>query len=155
MECQKLGEDLQQAYRAANQALEEIPAFEDIPKVDRSVVKKLAEDTGEQAISAFRNSKGAAGTTSESLDSDYEEECRPSSSNGSGSRQGSSSEGVSSSGRQGGKDGAASNWEEGVNVAASRARSAVQQVATAAREEVSIHLLSILLLHELLFKAMP
>ena len=137
VECQKLGEDLQQAYRAANQALEEIPAFEDIPKVDSNAVKELAEGTGEQAVSAFRNSRGAAGTTSESMDSDPEEESRDASQNGSGPSTSRQSESEPSYSRQSGEDAAASKWEEGVNMAASKGRSAIQQVATAAREEVS------------------
>ncbi len=135
VECQKLGEDLQQAYRAANQALEEIPAFEDIPRVDRRVVKELAEGTGEQAISAFRNSRGAAGTTAASDATDPKEGNGHNSSNGVGTRR-KTSEATTSGTRQGREDNTASSLEEGINVAAGRAQSAVQQVATAAREQV-------------------
>lgn len=131
-----MGEDLQQAYRAANQALEEIPAFEDIPRVDRNTAKELAQNTGNQAVAAFRNSRGAAGTSSPEP---YSSASHGVSGNGSKSTPLGSSQGGGEDGMQGSRqsaDGASNTWEEGVNAAASRARSAAQQVATAAREEV-------------------
>lgn len=144
MECQKLGEDLQQAYRAANKALEEIPAFEDIPKVDRQAITSLAEGTAAQAVNAFRNSRGAAGTTNPSQDS---ETCHEASTNGSkpsyNSHNGTRDQAEFGSSSN---ESSARAIEEGVNAAASKARSAAQQVATAAKKEASfIHALSCIL----------
>ena len=137
VECQKLGEDLQQAYRAANQALEEIPAFEDIPKANRKVVEELAEGAGSQAVAAFRNSRGAAGTSD--MQESSPSASHDASTNGSRPRQESSTKKARAGGRKSGDDGAAGKLEEGINVAASRARSAAQQVATAVKEEVQGH----------------
>ena len=134
VECQKLGEDLQQSYRAANQALEEIPAFEDLPRVDRNTAKELAEKTGSQAISAFRNSRGAAGTSGSNSASDG---VHGSSENGSSnpSSNGHHSRAAQQQSQNSG-DSTANAWERGANAAASRIRSAATQLATAAKEEV-------------------
>lgn len=151
VECQKLGEDLQQAYRAANQALEEIPAFEDLPKVNSKVVKELAQKTGSQAVEAFANSRGAAGTTRSASNGNSssgshsngasENGSQSNSENGSESgaehRQHSGPDSKRSESLQGrGGGGADNEWEENANEVASRARSVAQQVVTAAKEEV-------------------
>jgi len=56
VECQNLGDNLLQAYRAANSALEEIPAYSDPQDFGRK--QRLKEELGERAeevaVAAFR-----------------------------------------------------------------------------------------------------
>jgi hypothetical protein len=65
-----MGDDLVQAYRAANTALEEIPSYSDLRNSGRKQRLKatLGKRAERQAVAAFRNSEGAAGKTQDSTD---------------------------------------------------------------------------------------
>ena len=62
-ECQQLGEELQAAYRAANEAVEEIPPAGDDPRPSQAQTPDDSRDVTEPAVDAFRNDVGVAGTT--------------------------------------------------------------------------------------------
>jgi hypothetical protein len=65
-----MGDDLVQAYRAANTALEEIPSYSDLRNSGRKRRLKatLGKRAERQAVAAFRSSEGAAGKTQDSTD---------------------------------------------------------------------------------------
>lgn len=150
-----MGEQLQAAYRAANEAVEEIPAYKTEPSKSAKRTPKEEKKEVDPAVDAFRNDVGAAGTTLRQDDSETDEisssdETKPQSngqvknkSHHAHSRQGSGNgkpknenEGESKNKRGHEEKGAERRVEEEVNSVVNEAGKAVQSAFTALQGKV-------------------
>ena len=127
-----MGEQLQRAYRAANDAVEEIPPFEDMSKRSHKAKggwSEAHEASEQHAVEAFRNDSGAAGKSL--AESEQEQERDQRSVNGA-----SSALPADADPEQGGYIGGTSEFKTSLNVGASRAGRAAKQIATNLQHEV-------------------
>ena len=125
-----MGEQLQRAYRAANDAVEEIPPFEDMSKRNHKAKGGWSEaheaSVSEQhAVEAFRNDSGAAGKSLAASKQGQEKDQR--------SVNGASSASPADAGPE---QGSTSEFKTSLNAGASRAGRAAKRIATKLQHEV-------------------
>ena len=129
-----MGEQLQRAYRAANDAVEEIPPFEDVSKRSHKAKAGWSEAheasvSKEHAVEAFRNDSGAAGKSLAASEEEQTQDYR-------GVNGASSALPADADPEQGSYMGSTSDFRTSLNEGASRAQRAAKQIATKLQHEV-------------------